>query len=233
MKRFTQLYKMIKTFFQKGKLEERLSEELRFHLDCEIEKNLQAGMSPEEARNAALREFGGVEQTKEKCRDVWAIRFLEEFWQDVRFGFRMLLKSPGFTAVAIATLALGIGANSTIFSIMDGMWFRPSQVPKAYQLARLSTATKESQDSMFSFPDYADFREQDQLFSGLAAWSSRAVTIRGDGLPEHLTSAFTSDNYFSLLDIQTGLGRAYIPKDFQPNRTEIVAVISHSFWQRR
>ncbi len=233
MNRLMLLCKMIQTHFHKSELEERLSEEVRFHLDCEIEKNLQAGLSAEEARDAALREFGGIEQTKEKCRDVWAIRILEEFWQDVRFGFRMLLKSPGFTAVAIATLALGIGANSTIFSIMDGMWFRPSQVPKAYQLARLSTATKESLDSLFSFPDYADFREQDQLFSGLAAWSSRGVTIRGDGLPEQLTTAFTSDNYFSVLDIQTGLGRAYIPIDFQQNRTEMVAVISHSFWQRR
>jgi predicted permease len=232
MKKLTQLYKIIQALFHKSKLEEGLSEELLFHLDCEIEKNLQAGMSPEEAHYAALREFGGVEQTKEKCRDVMGIRWLEEFWQDLRFGIRMLLKTPGFTAVAISTLALGIGANSTMFSIMDGMWFQPSQVPKAFQLARLSIMTKDGQDPEFSYPDYEDYRDQNKSFSGLAAWSYKAVTIRGEGLPEYLSTAFTSDNYFSVFNVQTTIGRPYISADFQQDQSEMVAVISHSFWQR-
>src|SRR5215510_6543368 len=126
-----------RALFSKSKMEEELDEEMRFHLEREIEENITRGMKPEDARAEALRSFGGVELFKDACRDERRVRFLEEMWQDLRHGARMMLQNPGFTLIAIFTLALGIGANTVVFSLMDAAMLRPFDFPNQDRLVMI------------------------------------------------------------------------------------------------
>src|SRR5687767_13995649 len=120
--------------FRRSRLENEMADELRFHLERQIEDNIKAGMNPQEARRAALLAFGGVEKIREECRDTRRVRFFEEFLQDLRHGFRILFKSPTFTMGALLALALGIGANTAIFSVVDAVLFRPLAFEDADQI---------------------------------------------------------------------------------------------------
>ncbi|HEX8501292.1 MAG TPA: ABC transporter permease [Pyrinomonadaceae bacterium] len=220
--------------FSKAEVERELDEELRFHLEKETEQNLARGMGPEEARRAALVSFGGVERVKEESRDVRGFRFFEELWQDLRFGVRALRKQPGFSLVVVLTLAIGIGANSTIFSFANGVLLRPLPYADPESLVALDeTSPKRNVTSMgVSFPNFLDWRAQNRVFEDIAAYTEGTYTLVGGGEPEQIRGAGVSSGLFEILGVTPALGRTITPEEDRPG-SETVVILSHGLWQRR
>jgi macrolide transport system ATP-binding/permease protein len=215
----------LRALFFKSKMEDELQAELQFHLEREIEENIIRGMTPEEARYAAIRSFGGVERVKEESRDVRGIRFLEEVWQDLRYAVRTLRKHPGFTTVVVLTMALGIGVNATFFTLFS-LPFRPLPVNGPGAVVEGPSG---------SFLDYVYFRDHSKVFSGLIATSPSALTLgRDDDSEEPVITIgeFVSDNFFSVLGARTILGRTFAPEENRAPGKDPVVVLSHPFWQR-
>jgi putative ABC transport system permease protein len=201
----------------------------------ETAENIRRGMSEEEARRTALLSFGGVDRTKENYRDVARYRRLEEFWQDARYGLRMLMKNPGFTLTAVITLALGIGATSVIFSFVNGILLRPLPYRDSDRLVLLDeTAPKRGIASMgVSYPDFLDWREQNRVFTGVAAYDSGVdYTLSGGGEPEELTCAWVSYNTFEILGVAPILGRTFSAEE-ERWKNGLVVILSHNLWVRR
>src|SRR5215470_8251672 len=215
-------------------MERELDEELRYHIEQQTEQNIRLGMNPAEARNAARKAFGGVEQSKERSRDARGVRWLENVWQDIRFGARMLLNKPGFTLIAVITLALGVGANSVIFSFFNGILLRPLPFQQPEQLVLLDEiASKRGAASLgVSFPNYLDWRAQNQVFSDLGGYQEITFTLTGVGDAEALPGAMASDRLFELLGVAPQLGRTFTPEENLPANHHVV-ILSHGLWQRR
>src|SRR6266481_900792 len=169
--------------FNRARRERELADELESHLQLHIEDNLRAGMTPVEARRQALLKLGGVEQTKEIYRDRWGIPLVESLIYDVRYGLRMLAKSPGFTAVAILTLALGIGANTTNFTLIDALLLRRLPVREPDRLVALSDPDKRDVESVtYSYPEYVELRDHNSVLSGLAATTPGMMALGWNGV---------------------------------------------------
>ncbi|MBZ5696633.1 MAG: ABC transporter permease [Acidobacteriia bacterium] len=217
--------------FGKERRDRELAEELESHLQFHIEDNLRAGMTPVEARRQALIKLGGVEQTKENYRDHHGFPWLESLLQDIRFGLRTLRKNPGFVIVAVLTLALGIGANSTIFSWINSTVFNPIPgVKHANEYAVLSTHAERDQTTI-SYRDYVDLRDRNQTFSTILAADPTPLSIKTKDKPERAWGLWVSENYFDALGVRPILGRGFLPsEDTQPGGA-LVAVISYHFWQ--
>src|SRR6266513_5849660 len=198
--------------FRKKNREAEMAEEIRQHVDALTERNIAAGMPPQEARHAALREFGGVEQIKEVAREQRVWMWPEQLWQDLRFAVRMLLKQPGFTIIAAVTLALGIGANTAIFSIVNAVLLRPLPYPKADRIVFLAEADKtNAMPGTFSvsLPDYLDWRRDNTVFENLALSRVESTTlsdIRGRS-PEQISTALATANFFKVIGLSPKLGR--------------------------
>lgn len=222
-------------FFQKGKLDAEMDEEMRAHLELRTRANIEQGMKPEEARFAALRSFGGMEQVKEVCRDLRGVAWLEALWRETRFGARALLKNWGFTTVAMLTLALAIGANTAVFSFLDRIFWRSLPVRAPHELVLLKHRNQTGyQGDAFVYPFYASLRDQSQeFFSGLIAfWLAPANLSVGREEKEALVMAVSSD-YFSVLGVKPALGRAFFSEEDRVPGAHPVAMISHELWQQQ
>lgn len=219
--------------FGKNRRERELSDELASHLQMHIDDNLRHGMPPEEARREALLKLGGVEQVKEQVRDRRGVPLLETTWQDLRYAVRVLRRTPAFTGVAILSLALGIGANTAIFSLVNALLLRSLPVSHPGQLVLLTPIDKGNFEGNFAYPDYQRLRDRNQVFSGLIASGSlnRADVIVG-GFAEQLNGEIVSGNYFSVLGVHAAAGRLLADDDDRLTAPP-VAVISHRFSVQR
>jgi putative ABC transport system permease protein len=230
LKRITRRWRAL---FRRDELERELNAELRFHIEHETAQNLRSGMDQEEARYAALRSFGGIEQSKEECRDARGVRLIEESWQDVRYCVRMLLKNPAFTAVVVLTLALGIGANTAIFSVLNSVLLRPLPYQDSDRLVFLwsDTPKQNTREMGSAYANISDWNNQNQSFEELAFFDPTSVTLTGINDPEQVQSVHASANLFSLLGVAPLIGRTFSPEEEQ-NQVHVV-VLSYGLWQRR
>ena len=225
----------LRALLRKSEMERELDDELGYHVERQTEQNIRLGMNPEAARYAARKTFGGIEQAKERSRDARGLRWLEDLWQDSRFGVRMLVKYPGFTSIAILTLALGIGSNTAIFSVMNTLLLRSLPVKDPDELVLLANVSGGGPLASFSYPLYKQLRDGCHSLSGLLAAGnvSKRRLNAGGKETELIRAQEVTGDFFSVLGVPAALGRTFTTEDDQVEHPQPVAVISHSFWQRR
>ncbi|HEY6291648.1 MAG TPA: ABC transporter permease [Terriglobia bacterium] len=234
----------LRSLFRKSSVEQELSDELRLHLERLVEENMARGVAPEEARYAALRELGGPDQIKEECRDMRRVNYIDNFLQDVRYGLRQLRRSPGITTVAVFSLALGIGANTAIFSLMNAVMLRDLPVHDPGRLVLLGKGRAGGSDDGFAVTDlysysfYRELRQKNQVFSDVSSLLSLLLggmhgAVDGGPALEKMDVQLVSGTYFPTLGVKPTLGRAFTEAEDEPAGGHPVAVISYSWWKRR
>jgi predicted permease len=249
------LFIRLRSLFHRATVDEELAEELRFHLEHQVEKYMRAGMSPEQARRQARMEFGGVAQVAEECREARGITFVETLAQDLRFGVRMLRKSPGFTLVVVLTVALGIGANTAIFSLLNAVMLRSLPVRDPQQLVVAEWSARNwpqhlesssfgdcgrhqdkndvtSSGCSLSYPMFQEIRDQKNLFANAMAFAGPAqMDLSGNGQATIVQGELVSGSYFQTLEVTAALGRTLDSEDEKPGAMP-VAVLDYGYWQR-
>jgi len=227
------LLRRLRALWGSEEIHDEIAEELRFHIELRAEENVRRGMTPEEARREAERQFGRFDRIKEEGYEVRGGRWLEAMWQDLRYGVRMLLKHKGFTAVAVLSLALGIGANIAIFSLADKVMMRKLPIEESDRLVVVSTSSDRGLRTIFTYPDFADYRDRNEVFEGLVCYVQRPLTLSEGGQAERLQGMIVSGNYFTALRVRPALGRGFLPEEDNTRGSHPVVVLSYGLWQRR
>jgi predicted permease len=219
----------VNALVRQGGIDRDLDQEIAAHLAEAEEEYVRRGLQPAHARRAALRDFGGITHTKERHRDVRSFVWIEDAGRDLRYGARLLLRNPSFTAAVVCALALGIGANTALFSVMDAMMFRMLPVPRADEIVRVRTA--------LSYPAFRTIRDRTQTLAGMSAFSIFPASIRIDEDAEQAVAQMVSGNFYAMLGVNAAAGRLLSPDDDRipgaGGRDGPVAVISYQYWQRR
>jgi predicted permease len=217
-----------------GALDGQMDQELQFHLDLETRRLVAQGLSPQDARTRALRAFGGVERVREECRDARRTSWADTIRRNVRYAARTLAHRPGYAAAVIVTLGLGIGANTAIFSVVDGVLLKPLPYPHGDRLVLIREAAPlAGQDSVgISIRELYDYREQLHDFDGLVEFHSMSFDLLERGEPDRVTTGVVSANFFTVLGVQPALGRTFLPGD-EAHGAPAVLVLSYDYWQRR
>jgi macrolide transport system ATP-binding/permease protein len=235
MPRFRALFCRLFGLVRKQSREAEINAEIQQHLDGLTERNMAAGMSPKEARNAALREFGGVEQIKERAREQRVWLSADDFLQDLRFGVRMLRRSPGFAILAILCLTLGIGTNAAVFSWIEGTLIRPyplvAHQDRMFALTGTTRGTTESDG--LSYPDFLDLEKNSTLFESFIVDRIMGTTLSVGDRAERASGGIVSANYFDALGVRPILGRGFRPEEGTGRNAHPVTVISYLTWQDR
>lgn len=241
--RLNELWQRLRALAKPKQLDRDLEDEVAFHLAMREQKNRVAGLAPEEARYAARRQFGNTAHVKEKSRQMWTFASIETLWQDLRFGLRMLTKDPGFTAVAVLTLALGVGANTAIFSIVNGLMLRPLPINDPQQVTYLAFPHgADNFDDTFSYPEFAEIRAQAtdvfsdeaaMIFGGLSGFENGTDGLTVDGKTESVQTAFVTGNFFTMLGIAPLHGRLILPSEGIAAGADPVVVLGYRYWKTR
>src|SRR5216110_1276875 len=197
--------------FHRNRVERELDDEMRAHLAMLVDEKIATGLSPAKARRSALIEFGGVDQVKEQVRDVRMGARLEQVWLDVRYAARMLRKNPGFTAIVVITLALGIGVNTAIFSLVDGILLRPLPFEQPDRLVRLVQSQRQIglESWNLSQATFTSLRDNTHSLEAVAAYSTSGANLTGDGDPERVSIGTVSAAFFKVLGLPPALGRTF------------------------
>jgi putative ABC transport system permease protein len=222
----------LKQIFTRRRRYDELAESIREHLEEKIEDLMEDGLSREEATRKAHREFGNVTLIEERSREVWQWPRLETLFQDLSFGARMLVKKPGFTLVAVATLALGIGANTAIFSVVNAVLLRPLPYRDPDRIVTIRNYSANPILVGANGADFLDWREQAKGFEQVAALANSFVDLTGTGEPERLKAGLVSANLFETLGVGPAYGRAFTQAEDQSRAAQVV-ILSHRLWQRR
>jgi macrolide transport system ATP-binding/permease protein len=226
-------FRRLRALWRSDDIHDEIAEEMRFHIELRVEENVDRGMTPEDARREAERQFGRFSCIREQGYEVRGGRWLEATWQDLRYGARMLLRAPGFTVAAVCSLALGIGANTAIFSLVDKVIIRKLPVEEPDRLVVVSASSGRGLSTVFTYPDFADYRAGNQVFEGLVCYTQRALTLSERGQAERVQGMIVSGNYFTALRVQPALGRSFLPEEDRTRGTHPVVVLSYGLWQRR
>src|SRR5437879_9070487 len=228
----------LRSLFRRKNVEAELDDELRFHFERQVAKFIQSGLPPQEAKRRARLDFGGVEQLKEEHREARGVNFIETVLQDIRYGLRMLRQNPGFTVAAVLAIALGVGINVGIFSVLNGAALRLLPIPRAEQLVSVSqifhrrtVRNTHGETSMFSYSEYLDYSEHNHVFSGLLAYEPFLEgTLAGIKMQQLLGTA-TSCNYFEVLNEHPARGRGFVDSDCPASGENAVVVVSDQLWR--
>src|SRR4051794_19946438 len=215
---------------RRRRVDEELDRELRFHVEHEAQEYMSQGMSPDAARNAALRRLGGVSQVQEECRDMRRVQTIENLTQDLRYGLRSLGRSPGFTTVIVLTLALAIGANSAIFSVIEGVLLRPLPYRDPDRVVRVFTRNASFPKFPMNHFDFRDVRSNSKKFESLALYTRTDLQLSGSGEPARLTGFRVSTGFFHVLGISPARGREFGPGDELPGNGKQV-ILSDRAWR--
>src|SRR5215510_1426242 len=236
---YTRLYGLLR----KNRIEQEMEDEMRFHLLMRTRDNIERGMRPDEAEREARRRFGNMSRIKDLARDIKGGGFVETLLQDLRYGARILLKHKGFTLIAVFTLALGIGANTALFTVFDALMLKPLPLKDPDSLVSFSGVDRSGgRRKLFSYLDYLDYRDRNTTLTELVAWNKVAVALgemqvgRDDisvAGANYIFGQIVSANYFAALGAEMSLGRGFLPEEDRTPGTSPVIVLSHQFWQRQ
>jgi putative ABC transport system permease protein len=229
------LWLKLRALFTRRALDRELDEEIRFHLEMETDANRARGMTPAEARRHAYVMFGGVDRFTEGARDARGTRWLDDFGRDLRHGFRSLLRSPGFTVAALLTIALGVGASTSVFSVVRGVVLRPLPFadPDGLVMVWLNNPPQNIDEDVTSFPAFSAWREQSTTLSHVVGVRSSTITLTGGGEPEEARAALVTRGYFDMLGVPLALGRDFREDEVELDTDPQVVVLSHELWTSR
>ncbi len=237
MRLLRSLFCRIRSLVRAETIHHEIDEEARFHIEMRIDENIRRGMSPEEARRDAERRFGNLTRMKERGYEVRGGRWLENLWQDLRYGARMLLKNPGFTLVVVLTLALGIGANTAVFSVVNAVLLRPLSYRDPDRIVTLSNALSETHEAptalsrQVSIPDFEDWQAQSSSFEAMAYYGSpREKGVILGSTPEYTRLTIVSSDFFRVFAVEPLVGRSFTPEETKRGGGG-AAMISYNYWQ--